>query len=132
MPARSTSIDKRDQSGIDGKLRAAPERESICNDLDAAIIEALGVDVEVAHENIAGNCSPSLAADKGSSTLEKEPTGAQDARTGASSAVERVAKTAAATSCSVERQGQAKPAEQQSAIIDSTGRGPLPASRCLE
>ncbi|CAE7249756.1 SHKBP1 [Symbiodinium sp. KB8] len=52
------------------KLRAAPERESICVDLDTAIIEALGVDVEVAHQKIAGNCSPSLAANTGSSTLE--------------------------------------------------------------
>ena len=118
VPARSaTSIERGDQRGIDSKLRAAPERESICDDLDAAIIEALGVDVEVAHENIASNCSPSLAADTGSSTLEREPTGAQDARTGASSTVvtERVDRTAAATSCSVERQGQATPAEQQSA-----------------
>ena len=117
VPARSaTSIERGNQGGIDSKLRAAPERESICDDLDAAIIEAIGVDVEVAHKNIAGNCSPSLSADTGSSTLEREPTGAQDARTGASSAVvtERVDRTAAATSCSVERQGQAKPAEQQS------------------
>ncbi|OLP95780.1 hypothetical protein AK812_SmicGene22018 [Symbiodinium microadriaticum] len=117
VPARSaTSIERGNQGGIDSKLRAAPERESIGDDLDAAIIEAIGVDVEVAHKNIAGNCSPSLSADTGSSTLEREPTGAQDARTGASSAVvtERVDRTAAATSCSVERQGQAKPAEQQS------------------
>ncbi|OLQ01775.1 hypothetical protein AK812_SmicGene15482 [Symbiodinium microadriaticum] len=116
--ARSaTSIERGDQGGIDSKLRAAPERESICDDLDAAIIEALGVDVGVAHQNIAGNCSPSLSANTGSSTLEREPTRAQDARTGASSAVvtERDDRTAAATSCSVERQGQAKPAEQQSA-----------------
>ena len=55
---------------IDSKLRAPPERESTCNDLDAAIIEALRVDVEVAHQNIAGNCSPSLTANTGSSTLE--------------------------------------------------------------
>ena len=117
VPARSaTSIERGNQGGIDSKLRAAPERGSIGDDLDAAIIEAIGVDVEVAHKNIAGNCSPSLSADTGSSTLEREPTGAQDARTGASSAVvtERVDRTAAATSCSVERQGQAKPAEQQS------------------
>ena len=75
------------------------------------------MDVGVANQNMAGNCSPSLSADTGSSTLEREPTGAQDARTGASSAVvtERVDRTAAATSCSVERQEQAKPAEQQSA-----------------
>ena len=50
----------------------------------------------------------------------RQPTGAQDTRRGASSAwyavvTERVDRTAAATSCSVERQGQAKPAEQQSA-----------------
>ena len=117
VPARSaTSIERGNQGGIDSKLRAAPERESIGDDLDAAIIEAIGVDVEVAHKNIAGNCSPSLSADTGSSTLEREPTGAQDARTGASNAVvtERVDRTAAATSCSVERQGQGKPAEQQS------------------
>ena len=69
VPARSaTSIERGNQGGIDSKLRAAPERESICDDLDAAIIEALGVDVEVAHKNIAGNCSPSLSADTGSST----------------------------------------------------------------
>ncbi|OLP88018.1 hypothetical protein AK812_SmicGene30691 [Symbiodinium microadriaticum] len=117
VPARSaTSIERGNQGGIDSKLRAAPERESICDDLDAAIIEAIGVDVEVAHKNMAGNNNPSLSAHTGSSTLEREPTGAQDARTGASSAVvtERVDRTAAATSCSVERQGQAKPAEQQS------------------
>ena len=60
-----------------------------------AVIEAFGVDVEVAHQNIAGNCSPGFAANPGSSTLEREATGAQDARTGASSAVvaERVGST---------------------------------------
>ena len=64
VPARSaTSIERGNQGGIDSKLRAAPERESICDDLDAAIIEAIGVDVEVAHKNIAGNCSPSLSAE---------------------------------------------------------------------
>ena len=53
------------------------------------------MDVEVAHQNIAGNCSPGFAANPGSSTLEREATGAQDARTGASSAVvaERVGST---------------------------------------
>ena len=77
VPAHSaTSIEKGDQGGIDSKLRAAQEREPICDDLDAAIIEALGVDVEVAPKNIAGNSSSSLTADTGSSTLEREPTGA--------------------------------------------------------
>ena len=41
----ATSIERGDQRSIDGKLRGAPERESICDDLDAAIIEALGVDM---------------------------------------------------------------------------------------
>ena len=111
MPARSsTGIERGHESGVDSKLRSAPERESVCDDLDAAVIEALGVDVEVAHQNIAGNCSPAFAANPGSSTLEREATGAQDARTGASSTVvaERVNGAAAATSGSVERQGMAR------------------------
>ena len=62
-------------------------RESICDDFDAAVIEALEVDVDIAHENIAGNGSPGFAANTGSSSLEREATGAQDARAGASSAV---------------------------------------------
>ncbi|OLP94909.1 hypothetical protein AK812_SmicGene23031 [Symbiodinium microadriaticum] len=38
----ATSIERGDQRSIDGKLRGAPERESICDDLDAAIIEEVG------------------------------------------------------------------------------------------
>ena len=106
-------IERGHEGGVDSKLRSAPERESICDDLDAAVIEALGVDVKVAHQNIAGNCSPGFAANPGSSTLQREATGAQDARTSSAVVAERVDGAAAATSGSVERQGQAQPAEQQ-------------------
>ena len=55
VPARSsTGMDR----GVDSKLRFAPRWNSY--DFDAAVIEAFGVDVEVAHENIAGNGSPRL------------------------------------------------------------------------
>ena len=76
MPARSsTGIERGHEGGVDSKLRSAPERESICDDLDAAVIEALGVDVGVAHQNIAGNCSPGFAAYPGSSTLVETTNG---------------------------------------------------------
>ena len=118
-------------------------------------IQALGVDVEFAHQNITGNGGAGFAANPGSSSLEREATGEQHAAAGASSTVvtERAAGTVEATGCSVERQGQAKPAEQQlvagrrgsenpgkgrrvkrctkvtgDAIVDSRGGGPLPSS----
>ena len=66
MPVRSsTGIERGHEGGVDSKLCSAPERESICDDLDAAVIEALGVDVKVAHKNIAGNGSPGFAANTG-------------------------------------------------------------------
>ena len=68
-------IERGHEGGVDSKLRSAPERESICDDLDAAVIEALGVDVGVAHQNIAGNCSPGFAAYPGSSTLVETTNG---------------------------------------------------------
>ena len=117
VPARSsTGIERRHKGGVDSKLCSAPKRESICDDFDAAVIEALRVDVEVPHEDIAGNCSAGLAANTGSSSLEREAAGPQDAGAGASSAVvtEGVNGATAATGCSVERQRQAEPAEQQS------------------
>ena len=38
-------IERGHEGGVDSKLRSAPEWESICDDLDAAVIEALEVDV---------------------------------------------------------------------------------------
>ena len=70
-PRSATSIERGDQGGIDNKLHVAQKREPICDDFDAAIIEALGVDVEVAHQNIAGNCSPSFSAAHGSARYQK-------------------------------------------------------------
>ena len=67
------------------------------------------VDVDVAHENTAGNGSPGFVANTGSSSLEREATGAQDARTGASSAVdtEEVNGTAAVTGGRVTKASEA-------------------------
>jgi len=45
------------EGGIDSKLCSVPMRVYSCDDFDAAVIKALGADVEVAQQNIAGNSS---------------------------------------------------------------------------
>ncbi|OLP90016.1 hypothetical protein AK812_SmicGene28430 [Symbiodinium microadriaticum] len=84
VPARSsTSIERGHKGCIDSNLRAAPERESICDDLDAAIIEALGVDVEVAHQNIVAPAlrqTRAAARSRGSPRERKMPERGQAAR----------------------------------------------------
>ena len=54
------------------------------------------MDVQVARKNIAINGSSGFAANMGSSSFEREATGAQDAKAGTT---ERVNGTAAATGC---------------------------------
>ena len=52
----------------DSHLAGGKEAET---NFDAAVIEALRVDVEVAHDSIAGNGGPGFAADTGRSPLER-------------------------------------------------------------
>ncbi|CAE7335752.1 unnamed protein product, partial [Symbiodinium sp. KB8] len=109
--------------------------ESICDDLDAAIIEVLGVDVEVEH---CSNCSPSLAANTGSSTLEREATGAQEhggkhrgghregRQDGGSDKLQRREARASEAGRATKRGKRASPRRRRQEVaekVDSTGEG---------
>ena len=58
-PDTPSGIGRGHKGGVDRSLCSAPTWKPLCDDVDAAVIEALGVNAEVVHENTACNGSPS-------------------------------------------------------------------------
>ena len=67
------------QCGIDCKLRATPKCKSVSDDLDAALILAGDINVEIPKPDVEGNRGSGLPANAGGRALERPTPGTEDA-----------------------------------------------------
>ena len=67
------------KGGVDSQLHAAPEGQAIRHDLEASVVSAIGVHIEVAEQHVRVDSRPGLPANPGSSSLKRSGSGAQGA-----------------------------------------------------
>lgn len=97
------SAHRANKGGIDGNLRALPDWQAICHNLDTAVIEDWRVEIHVPQEDVGSDTCPSLTANPRGRMFKRKATRAQHptavARcTMVAKRVKKAATTAAASS----------------------------------
>ena len=109
--------DGADDGGVYGLLGAMPERKSVRDDREAAVVSNRHIDIHVGQADITGNTHAGLLADPRSSPFQREGPGGEHAGSCAGSPViaEWVEATTAGARTRGDRQCHTKPAQHQDA-----------------
>ncbi|OLP82566.1 hypothetical protein AK812_SmicGene36783 [Symbiodinium microadriaticum] len=114
-PGHTGRSKRRDQSSVNGKLRASPQRQAFGDHLDAALIMSVCLEVLVSHQDVCGDSGTSLTADPGSGTF-KRPTPCPEntrPRAGSDMDIHSIKRTPTAASCRSKWQREPQATEKQ-------------------